>query len=145
MRKIEGFFKWRINGEEWKEQYHKFTANFFFILLAYQIAAAFCIIFNLHLVLLVMQVFIFVLLFMTKPYLKIVENARSLLLFLTLILSNFINFTAPSNYLLTLTISALMLFHLILTIFTTVKFAKFEILKQCNQRSKVVKEIFKEN
>lgn len=143
MRKIEGFFKWRIKSEEWKEKYHKFTTNFFFFLLAYQIAAAFCIISNLHVVLLAMQILIFVLLFMTKPYLKIVENARSLLLFLTLILSNFISFTTPNGYMLTLILSVLMLFHLALTIFTTVKFAKFEILKQCNQRSKVVREIFR--
>ena len=145
MRKIEGFFKWRIKSEEWKEKYHKFTTNFYFFLLAYQIAAAFCIISSLHVALFAMQLLIFVLLFMTKPYLKIVENARSLLMFLTLIISNLINFTSPNSYILPLAISVLLLIHLALTIFTTVKFARFEILKQCNQRSKVVRELFREN
>lgn len=97
----------------------------------------------MHVVLLGLQILIFFLLFMTKPYLKIVENARSLLMSFTLILSNLINFTSVNSYLLTLTISALLLFHLALTIFTTVKFARFEILKQCNERSKVVRKLFK--
>lgn len=95
--------------------------NFYFLLLAYQIAAVFAIIYSFHLILSILQAVVLLFLFLFKPYLKSIEKFRSMLAFLIMLLSNLVNFIPINSTAVPGVILSLLFIHLLITGYVVIK------------------------
>ncbi len=78
-----------------------------------------------------------------KPYFNPVEKFRSILMFSALILTNFIQNDLGGTYTLPLVLIGMCVLHLLLTIWVLIRSLVDQIKRRFNDRTEVVKRMFK--
>lgn len=90
-----------------------------------------------------LQAVILLILLIAKPYYNRIEKWRSVLMFLTLILANFLWQDLGNEYILPLALVAFCGVHLLLTTWVTITSFIDQIKRKCNDRSEVVKKMWR--
>jgi hypothetical protein len=136
----------RLCQDSLGEFYNKYTTSYYYIFISYLIASSLLIALEAparSILLVVLQSLVLLVLVTTKPYFNKYEKVRAIFTFLILLLSNFLALEVGGPYTLPLMLLGLCSLHFLLVAFVLLASLIEQLRRKCNDRSEVVKRMFK--
>lgn len=136
----------RICESKFGEYYIRYAPNHYYLFIPYLIVSSLILVTEppfASTILIALQGFVLLILIVVKPFFNRIEKLRSVLMFLTLMLSNFLWQNIGNEYILPLVLVALCGVHLLVTVLVIVRSLIDQIKRKCNDRSVIVKKMFR--